>query len=489
MARVRPAVVSGAFYPADARELRAKVREYLTAAEDKWGGKTPGPVPKAIIAPHAGYVYSGPIAGTVYARLLSSRGSISRVILIGPSHRVSFVGLALTGDDAYETPLGIVPIDTATVDRLKGLPRVQVLDAAHTHEHSLEVHLPFLQEILGTFELVPIVVGDTSPEMVATVIGAVWGGPETVVVVSSDLSHYLDYDACRHADTATTEAIEALDPSGIGHDKACGRIPIGGLLIAAKRLGLRVTTLDVRNSGDTAGSRDRVVGYGAWGFTLPENRGRSPLPHPPETGEERSFLERHGETLLRLATASIRHALATGRPLELPPDAVPPALRQPGAAFVTLKRNGQLRGCIGSPQAWRPMAEDVLDNAFKAAFADPRFSPLKASEVDGLELSVSVLSPPEPMRFDSEKDLLRQIRPGVDGLIFSDLGRRGLFLPQVWEVLPVPTLFLAQLKQKAGFATDYWSPTVKVERFTARLIHDTDIGDPKALWDGDAPPG
>ncbi|MBK9131071.1 MAG: AmmeMemoRadiSam system protein B [Gammaproteobacteria bacterium] len=262
MHTVRAPAVAGQFYPADARELRVQVRALLdavhTAAADS--------VPKAVIAPHAGYVYSGPVAASLYARLAPARGRIRRVVLLGPAHRVAFDGLALSSAAAFSTPLGDVPLDTAARARLLNLPQVRILDEAHRAEHSLEVQLPFLQEVLTEFTLVPLVVGDATPEEVSEVIETLWGGPETLILISSDLSHYHDYATARRLDAATSRAIEALRPQDIHYEDACGRNPVNGLLLSARNHGLRARTLDLRNSGDTAGPRDRVVGYGAYAF-------------------------------------------------------------------------------------------------------------------------------------------------------------------------------------------------------------------------------
>ncbi len=261
MGTTRPAAVAGSFYPGETAVLRRAVEGYLTAAP-----ASELPAPKALIVPHAGYVYSGPVAAVAYAALARGRDRIRRVVLLGPSHRVAFDGLAVPDAEAFETPLGRVPIDAEGVARALALPQVQRLGAAHAREHSLEVQLPFLQLVLSDFSLVPIVVGDASPDEVEEVISALWGGDETLVVVSSDLSHYLPYEEARRLDGATTQAIERLAPGAIGPDQACGRLPIQGLLGAARRRGLRVRTLDLRSSGDTAGARDAVVGYGAYAF-------------------------------------------------------------------------------------------------------------------------------------------------------------------------------------------------------------------------------
>jgi AmmeMemoRadiSam system protein B len=257
--RFRRPAVAGLFYPADPDELAASVRACLRAARPD-----AAPAPRAVIAPHAGYVYSGPVAGSVYARLAPLRGRVRRVVLIGPSHRVGFRGLAVPSADVFTSPLGPVPVDREAVARILALSQVVERDDAHAQEHSLEVQLPFLQEVLGGFALVPIAAGDASAEQVAEVIEALWDGPETLVVVSSDLSHYHDYATARRLDEETTRAIEALDPEGLDEESACGRIGVRGLLLVARRRGLAARTLDLRSSGDTAGPRDRVVGYGAY---------------------------------------------------------------------------------------------------------------------------------------------------------------------------------------------------------------------------------
>ena len=260
MTVIREPAVAGSFYPRDAAELGRTV-EFLLAEVKSDAGEAP----KALIVPHAGYIYSGPVAASGYARLRPYRDQYRRVVLLGPCHRVPVRGLALSGADVFRTPLGDVPLDTQAIAGID-LPRVTVFDETHAFEHSLEVHLPFLQSVLGAFQLVPIVVGNTTPERVADVIELLWGGPETLIVISSDLSHYLSYDQACAMDGQTRQAIEDLEIRGIDHDSACGATPIGGLLLAAKRRDMAVHTLDLRNSGDTAGDRRHVVGYGSWEF-------------------------------------------------------------------------------------------------------------------------------------------------------------------------------------------------------------------------------
>lgn len=262
MSRIREAAVAGLFYPADPVLLQQQVEDLLAEPG------AAGTCPKALIVPHAGYIYSGPIAASAYLQLYPLRKQIRRVILLGPAHRVAIDGLAASSAEYFSTPLGLVRIDQESMDSILTLPQVRVSDEAHREEHSLEVQLPFLQSLLpADFGLVPLVVGEASAADVAEVLEILWGGPETLILISSDLSHYNDYMTAKRLDRSTSQAIEQLNPEAIDYPQACGRIPVNGLLLAAQHHGLQAKTLDLRNSGDTAGSRDRVVGYGAYLFS------------------------------------------------------------------------------------------------------------------------------------------------------------------------------------------------------------------------------
>ncbi|MCF7988117.1 MAG: AmmeMemoRadiSam system protein B [Methylovulum sp.] len=255
----RQPAVAGNFYPADPVILRDQINQLLSSAKS-----SATDTPKAIIAPHAGYIYSGPIAASVYTRLQTARTQIARVVLLGPSHRVAFNGLALSTTDGFDTPLGHVPIDKASVALLAHLPFIDYFEQAHSQEHSLEVQLPFLQVVLNHFQIIPVVVGNASPEQVCLVLDALWGGDETLIVISSDLSHYHDYARAQQLDKITSTAIERLNYHALTYESACGRIPISGLLKWAAQQSLTVKTIDLRNSGDTAGDKKSVVGYGAY---------------------------------------------------------------------------------------------------------------------------------------------------------------------------------------------------------------------------------
>ena len=259
---VRLPAVAGRFYPDNPAELRGMIETFLSKVKP-----SDARAPKAVIAPHAGYIYSGPIAASAFAQFAPAREVIQRVVVLGPSHWVPLRGLAFNGTQSWRTPLGEIPVDTNALKQISSLPQVRVLDEAHVREHSLEVELPFLQVVLGEFSLVPLVIGEASDAAVAEVIGCLWDGEETRFVISSDLSHYLDYASARELDAVTARAIENLSPQDIGEEQACGRVPIRGLLRAAREHRLCAHTLDLRNSGDTAGPRDQVVGYGAWALS------------------------------------------------------------------------------------------------------------------------------------------------------------------------------------------------------------------------------
>lgn len=259
MTLIRQPAVAGMFYPADKQSLKDDIHQYLNqaTAEQKEN-------PKAIVVPHAGYIYSGPIAASAFKQIIPFKDKIKRVVLLGPSHRVAFTGLAVPEADFFTTPLGNIPIDQKGIQLLSDLPQVMASDQAHREEHSLEVQLPFLQEILSDFTLIPLVVGDAERHEVAEVINRLWGDEHTLIVISTDLSHYHAYNEAKQLDRATSDAIVNLKPDLIGYDDACGRNGLKGMLTVATEKNLSVDILDLRNSGDTAGDKNRVVGYGAY---------------------------------------------------------------------------------------------------------------------------------------------------------------------------------------------------------------------------------
>jgi hypothetical protein len=441
--QVRPAAVAGMFYPGNAPQLAMEVGELLDGVENfepKLG------FPKALIVPHAGYVYSGPVAARAYDELVAARGIVKRVVLIGPSHFVGGRGLALPECEAFETPLGRVRLDAEGIAALADLKQVVRSAAAHAQEHSLEVQLPFLQKVLGDFSLIPIAAGSALTEEVVEVIERLWGGPETLFVISTDMSHYHAYDEAKRIDGETLGRIESF-AADLNYEQACGATGLNGLLAVARSKGLTIRRLAACNSGDTAGSKARVVGYSS--FALYDRDAVTP--------------EQAGRTLLEIAKGSILNGLGL--------NSVPtkrnhqPWLLQHAATFVTLTRDGALRGCIGSLSAYRSLGEDVAANARAAAFQDPRFPKLKREEWPGCRVEVSLLSATKPIAFADEAELLSQIRAGEDGLILECDGKRATFLPQVWETLPDRRQFLGELIQKAGLPADTRLARCKISRY------------------------
>ena len=454
---IRPAALAGAFYPAEASSLRAMIGEFIDRAP------LHAVSPKAIVSPHAGYVYSGPIAATTLKPLLARAAQIRRVVMLGPPHRMPVKRFCVPSVSAFATPLGNVPLDPEFMAIVRDHPGVVVDDAPHAQEHCLETQLPFLQQMLGSFTIVPILVGGASPDEVSALLSRLWGGDETLVLISSDLSHYHDYAHTQRLDESARRAIETLRGDQLGEEQACGRHSVRGLIARATELDLRATTLDLRNSGDTAGhaNRDRVVGYGGWSF---------------EYAAQARLADNERQQLANVARQAISLGLKHGRAAKVNAHTFSRTLQAMRATFVTLTLDGRLRGCIGSVVPHEPLVTDVATNAYKAAFQDPRFPKLTQAEVSRLEVSVSVLSHPRPMPASSEAEAIDALHPEVDGVILEARDpqgqtRRGLFLPHVWHELPDPRQFVRHLKAKAGLSPEGWPPGARLWRYRTETFH------------------
>jgi MEMO1 family protein len=449
---VRQPVRAGSFYPSDPRDLRELIDRLAQNARSAQQDVPDSRSLRALILPHAGYPYSGPTAA--HAARVLSENQFKTVLLIGPDHFVGFRSAAVPAVRAFQSPLGTIELHPAAADLLKKPELFASLPPADDREHSLEVVLPFLQAFLKAFQLIPVVVGRADVDRLCVALLPLVDR-ETLVVVSSDLSHFLPYAEAQAKDRRTIDAILARDRRVLLQDanSACGAHPLAILLTMADRFGWRPVLLNYLNSGDTAGDRARVVGYAAIAFF-----GDSPMPAMKEANH--LLAPEKGQMIVNLARSTLMEKFG----LPLPPaeaDHMRSALSDASfqarcGTFVTLKHKGRLRGCIGSLSASDPLAEGVRRNAVNAAFHDPRFSPLTEKELGQVEIEVSVLTEPQPLPFSDPEDLLRKLRPNVDGLVIRQGHASATFLPQVWEQLPKKEDFLGHLCLKAGLPRDAW---------------------------------
>jgi hypothetical protein len=449
---VRMPVRAGSFYPSDPRELGRLIDRLGQNARSVQQDLPERQSLRALVLPHAGYPYSGPTAAHA-ARVLAEL-QFEKVLLMGPDHFVGIRNAAVPAVQAFQTPLGRIPLHPAAADLLKQPELFAPLPPADDREHSLEVVLPFLQAYLKSFQLIPVMVGRADVDRLSRALEPLVER-QTLVVVSSDLSHFLPYDEAQAKDRRTIEAILACDHRALARDadSACGARPLAVLLTLAERFGWRPVLLNYLNSGDTAGDRSRVVGYAAIAFF-----GEPPLPAMNTTSL--LLTPEKGQILVMLARSTLMDKFGLP-PAPADADRLRSALSDASlqsrcATFVTLKLQGRLRGCIGSLSASDPLAEDVRRNAIDAAFHDPRFAPLTAKELEQVAIEVSVLTEPRPLAFSDPEELLRKLRPNVDGVVIRQGHAGATFLPQVWEQLPKKEDFLDHLCLKAGLPRDAW---------------------------------
>jgi len=453
--RARVPAVAGLFYPAGKAQLAQTLDTLLERAPSH-------PIPKlrALVCPHAGYTYSGQTAAIGYKTLVGR--DVQTVVVLAPSHYAAFEGASVPDAEVYQTPLGDVPI-SEKARKLAGTrpfvlePRCRVQrpqwwsqaprpvpadgeDTPETWEHSLEVQVPFLQKVLKDFSLLPVIVGDADPAQLAKAVAGILDD-KTVVVASSDLSHFHPYDEARALDQRCVQAVCDLDLNAMKNQEACGSLPILTLIHLAREKGWKAQLLDSRNSGDVTGDKGRVVGYAAIAFYEPVQEAYTP--------SDKKFL-------LDLARTTLARVTANEALPAVPAKDVPPKLVEKRACFVTLTVKGELRGCIGHILPQEPLFQAVIDNAQNAALHDPRFRPVQADETRKIKIEISVLTEPRPLAFDSPDDLLAKLKPREDGVVLK-IGQYGAtFLPQVWDQLPDKETFLNHLSQKAGCDPSAW---------------------------------
>ncbi len=459
---------AGSFYPGDAKNLTALIdRLTKSAAQTKLLLPADRPL-RALIMPHAGYSYSGLTAA--HASRVLVPGQFKKVILMGPDHRVGFSGCAISQADMYDTPLGPISLHPDAA-RLQGQSKnFRDIPLSDKNEHSLEVVLPFLKYYLKDFFLIPIVMG---PGNIGQYVDAVDGitDPDTLVVTSSDLSHFLSYVEAVEKDRATIDMILRLDDEALSKtpDRACGMIPLRVLIRLARRHDWQPVLLHACNSGDTAGDRQRVVGYSAIAFY-----GEAAMPD--QKNSPTQFIgAKEGQALLKIARSTIEEKLGVRAK-----DAVDPAapiaddvFNMRRGTFVTLKIDHQLRGCIGNLAPDRKLIDSIKDNAVSAAFRDPRFDPLSREELDRVDIEISLLTEPKPLAYTDAKDLVAKLRPNIDGVIIRKGPYSSTFLPQVWEQLPDTEMFLDHLCLKAGLPAKAWrQPGLEVMTYQVQYFEE-----------------
>lgn len=455
---VRESVIAGSWYPGSEDALSRQLGGFFAKAEKQDLGEI-----RALIAPHAGYVYSGQVAAHAFKQVEGR--DYDTVIILAPSHHQSFNGASVSNHTHYRTPLGEVKVSDLARRLVDESPLVSHIPEAHSQEHSAEIEVPFLQYALNDFEIVPIIIGRMSREDIEEFSDLIIKhlDEKTLVVSSTDLSHYHPYDEAVALDTPCVEAIVSLNSGKAERCEMCGYFPVLVTMRIAEKLNWSTQLLKYMNSGDVSGDRSGVVGYAAIAFY--SDGGENPK------GELNDEQKRY---LLKLARDTIELYAREGRRLE--PETEDPELRENKGVFVTLEKKGQLRGCIGHIEPIQPLYLDVRDNAINAAFSDPRFRSVDVSELKEIEIEVSVLTLPELITADSPEEYLKKIQSGIDGIILNYHGRGATYLPQVWEKIPEKEEFLSSLCSKALLSEDCWRESdVKIYRYRVIAFKEGDF--------------
>ncbi|HMB30773.1 MAG TPA: AmmeMemoRadiSam system protein B [Desulfohalobiaceae bacterium] len=449
---VRKANWSGSFYPENRTQLVDLISSLSRKAQEKSIQIPAERELKAIIVPHAGYSFSGLTAA--HMSLVLSERSYEKVVILGPDHRVGYKNAVICRAKSYKTPLGLVPLHQDAYNLFKDSGLFSSISVDQSVEHSIEVVLPFLQSYLHRFRIVPVVFGDVYFQKYVPYIKSLQGS-STLLVVSTDLSHYLEYSQAQKRDKQTIQMILDLEVDRLkgSSNRACGLVPLCIVLQLAKNNCWQPLLLNYSTSGDTSGPKDRVVGYATIAFF-----GESKMESINE--QEKDLTVEQGQSLVALARHTIGHYLEVQgckqKRQTLEDSLTDNIFKSKRGVFVTLKKDGQLRGCIGSLVASESIIEGVKENAVKAAFQDPRFPPLSPKEFDNIQIEISVLSEPAPLDYSKSQDLINKLRVNVDGVILKKGMSQATFLPQVWEQLPRPEEFLSHLCLKAGLSSDTW---------------------------------
>ena len=444
MIKVKEPSVAGTFYPSGKEELERIIKNFSEQSKNTYEVKT-----RAVIVPHAGLVFSGRLS---YEGISQLDASIKNLFIIAPCHRTVFKGLALSNYNRWKTPLGNIPVNKALYKELEKKYDAKYNDDAFEEEHSIEVLIPIIQTLFDGVNIVPILYGQENPSTIESIIGEYYPNEENGFIISSDLSHFMSDKNARELDGKTAAMIETGNLFGMKYEQACGSVGIAGLVEYANKNKYSLIRIDMTNSSAINGDKSRVVGYGTW-FLY--------------EGEKNKFIKKYYSKFVTDLSRTILKSQFDKKPLTIH---YPQVFDEPGACFITLEKEGKLRGCIGSIIAHKSLVADIVENTRNAAFNDYRFNPVEESELDDLKISVSVLTPPEKIDFSDEPDLLNKIVPKKDGIIIKDGKYQAVYLPSVWEELPDKKEFLNSLKIKAGLHSDYFSYTIQAFRFRTIYI-------------------
>ncbi|MFH0867882.1 MAG: AmmeMemoRadiSam system protein B [Candidatus Woesearchaeota archaeon] len=442
MKKIREPVVAGSWYPGDKLTLKADIKKYFDNVNEAELDKI-----KAIIVPHAGYRFSGQIAAAAFKQLNSN---YETVILMGPSHAYPLNDASILNVTHYKTPLGEIPLSKKVKELLKE-DIINTIPEAHAQEHSLEIELPFLQEKLKDFELIPIVVGKINPDKFKQALSKQIDD-KTLIVVSVDLSHYHPYNEAKQLDSYSIDKILNLDSKGIFNAEIDAPWAVSTLINIAKEKQWKPVLLYYANSGDITGDKSAVVGYAAMAFVEQHEKNKN--------NEEKELLTKQEQNfLLKLARDTIEHYLKTGKQPSVDKTKLTPALKKIQGCFVTLNKNHDLRGCIGHIFPQEELYKCVIDNSISAAVSDPRFNPVESNELKDIKIEISVLTVPKELKFSSGEDLKNKLRPMTDGVVLKQGFQQSTYLPQVWEQLPDKEEFLTSLCIKGGMNPNCWQDT------------------------------
>lgn len=444
MKKIKYPAAAGTFYPNNALELKKQIEFFAQYCQNDYTYAS-----RAVIVPHAGLIYSGRLA---YEGISLLDRNLKNLFIFAPAHRVGFEGLSLSGFELWQTPLGEIEVNQQINNELKEKFNAQFFDKAFEYEHSIEVQLPLIQSVFKNVKIIPLLAGSADYQVISQIIKYYYDDKENGFIISSDLSHFLTDEKAKKIDAVTADMIETGNIDNFQYEQACGALGIAGLVDFANKKNYSLIRIGMHNSGLTTGDKTRVVGYGSW-FLY--------------EGQTNEFIKKYYSKLI---IDICRQAIKSKFEPDIEEIKYPQIFGRIGACFVTLEKNNNLRGCIGSVIARRPLINDIIMNAKNSAFSDPRFLPVQQNEISQLKIAVSILSEPKKMSFTDENDLLRQMRPNIDGIIIKDGIYQAVYLPSVWEQLPDKREFLETLKVKAGLNPDYFSDIFEAYRFETVYI-------------------